>query len=167
MKIYSVNELSLEKKNNNDQNKACLNRLRSLSSKAFDEKIHSIARLVIDQIDCTKCGNCCKSSFVGIQKNEVSRIAGCFDITTEEFIQYHMAVEPDGEGGYLKTKPCPMYIEHHCSIYEERPRSCKEYPGILNSQLKFRRHRILEEYGICPIVYHTIEMLKKDNRQLE
>jgi Fe-S-cluster containining protein len=75
----------------------------------------------------------------------------------EEFLQL------DDEGDYVfRVAPCPFINgDNYCSIYESRPRACREYPHTDRK----RFYQILEltarNTTVCPAVFNIVEKLKK------
>ena len=62
----------------------------------------------------------------------------------------------------LQTVPCTFLGEDNsCSIYEVRPKACREYPHTN----RIKQHQILnlteKNVEVCPAVYNIVEKLKK------
>lgn len=171
MLFLSTDTLGAISRAKKDENNDFISRVRGLPSKKFDELIHPLARHFTSEIDCTSCANCCRSVHVGVTLEEVNTLATFSDDDSDVFKSAEVDMDPDGKGGYLIKKPCKFLKESLCSIYDHRPSSCRSYPGLDGRQLKYRIRRIMDEYSVCPIVYHTIEaakeQLRSENQQLD
>ncbi len=162
MLILSPETLENISKEKKDENREFSELVKGMPSARFDEAVKKWADHYTSRIDCTMCANCCRTIHVGISKKEICSLASACDTDTNEFEKEEVDLEPDGTGGYLSTKPCKFLEGSLCSIYSQRPSSCRSYPGLDGSHLKYRMRRIMDEYSICPIVYHTIEKVKKE-----
>ena len=76
-------------------------------------------------VPCGSCAACCRSSqFVHIAADETKTLAR---------IPHELLVPapggPDGDMvlGYDQRGHCPMLVDDRCSIYSDRPRTCREY----------------------------------------
>lgn len=132
--------------------------LRQFSSAKIDLMIGELQDAITPQIDCMQCANCCKSLEPGLEQDEVEKLAQLKQMEIENFKQTFVAY--DGEAHYLKAKPCLFLNDCACSIYNDRPKACQEYPHLLQKDMKYRK-TFWENYSICPIVFNVIEELKK------
>lgn len=76
-------------------------------------------------VNCGECNACCKSSyFIHIRLGETRTLSR---IPRE--IVFPAPGQPQGNVllGYNETGYCPMLIEDKCSIYEDRPLTCRTY----------------------------------------
>jgi len=152
-----LQKLNSEKK---EENIHLSNKIKQMTSAKADCLIHESASKFIEKIDCKQCANCCKKVFVGVTLSEIKNLSNLKGESTETFKDKYVDMELEDEGGYLKHSPCQFLKGSLCSIYANRPHSCSEYPHLLNPGMKYRFKRVLDEYSICPIVYHTVEELK-------
>ena len=70
-------------------------------------------------MSCLKCGDCCQTATLVISK----------DTKNLEWIEYHgMTITPNGEQLRV-TVPikCDKLVDGKCSIYENRPDTCRRY----------------------------------------
>jgi Fe-S-cluster containining protein len=161
MLILSADTLERLSKEKEEENLEFITRLKNIPARSFDDVVTPLAQHFTEKIDCTDCANCCNSVYVGVTVTEASVLARKYDRAHGDFISEMVEMEPDGSGGYLKERPCIFLKGKMCEIYADRPASCKSYPGLHGTQLKYRIRRIMDEYSVCPIVYHTIEHAKK------
>lgn len=88
---------------------------------------------------CKKCAECCKNyPLIKLSKNEINSL--------ELFTGLHFVIPVNSKGvayeGYLlqfkKNGDCYFLNEHngsyYCSVYEVRPKICKNYPSNLRQQ---------------------------------
>lgn len=128
-----------------------------LSDAELDTLVEEIAAPIIAAIDCTQCGNCCRSLDVYLTPEDAERLPALIPLS--EVID-HARAEAVEEWGMFKQKPCVFLTGKLCSIYEHRPTSCREYPA-LTPDFRWLMGDILGGVDLCPIIYHTIEELKK------
>lgn len=81
------------------------------------------------QFHCQKCGQCCtqgKSPTDGIllEPNEDARLAYLLNINLKKFKREHTFTH---HGNRIMKYPCPFY-KKECSIYSNRPSTCRYYP---------------------------------------
>ncbi|MCX7744046.1 MAG: YkgJ family cysteine cluster protein [Flavobacteriales bacterium] len=126
-----------------------------------DKIFHAIVKEVEQQIDCTQCGNCCKVLEPEVSDEEIIQLAKFKEISIESFKKNYISIEPNTSVQFMKGKPCIFLKENLCSIYNNRPGSCRDYPHLHHERSKFRMKRIMEQYSVCPIVFNSIEALKK------
>lgn len=128
----------------------------------LDTLIDQIANPIIDGIDCTQCGNCCRSLDVYLEPSDAKRLSSGTQILYETLVNLHIdqdrAAAVD-EWGVFKHKPCVFLEGKICSIYEYRPNSCREYP-VFTPDFRWTVQEVLGGVGLCPIIYNMIEQLK-------
>jgi Fe-S-cluster containining protein len=76
-------------------------------------------------VPCGGCTACCRASyFIHIEPDEVDTLRR---IPTE--LQFAAPGLPPGHVvlGYDERGHCPMLVDDRCSIYEHRPRTCRQY----------------------------------------
>lgn len=125
----------------------------------FDQLALPIIQKITDAIDCTQCGNCCRIQEPGISQDELTVLAQQKGITPKEFSSQFVATDKDGIQ-FLCKQPCIFLQNTTCSIYNHRPASCADYPGLTRPGLKWRMNQLEFNYGICPIVFNVVETLK-------
>jgi uncharacterized protein len=76
-------------------------------------------------VPCDGCTACCTASqFVHIAPDEadaLARIPAALLVAAPRMPRGHMVL------GYDEWGRCPMLVDDRCSIYEHRPRACREY----------------------------------------
>jgi Fe-S-cluster containining protein len=83
-------------------------------------------RMVLDMLDCQKCGNCCRYDRIPVYPHDLERIIEHTQFTMEDMKK--IIVSEKGKG-YLKgTNGCPFLKKNRCSIYKYRPDACYLFP---------------------------------------
>ncbi|WP_082037992.1 YkgJ family cysteine cluster protein [Flavihumibacter solisilvae] len=146
-----------------DQEKAEENdRFRSFISAQhpdIDSLVWEISTEVESEVDCTHCGNCCRSLMVTVEPEEVSVIAareGC----SEAAIKEKYFEESAGGTIIISRIPCHFLTGNSCTIYEDRFQTCRDFPYLHKEGFSRRLPFLLMHYGSCPIIYNVIERLK-------
>jgi len=77
----------------------------------------------------------------------------------KSFIKNYLRIDDDGDL-VLQTTPCVfLQSDNMCSIYEIRPRACREYP---HTDMKNQRRIFditIRNGAICPAVFEILEQL--------
>ena len=126
----------------------------------LDNKVHDLHDEVFKKIDCLECANCCKSLGPRITDKDIERISKFLKIKSQVFINQHLII--DEEGDYVfKSMPCPFLLpDNYCSIYEVRPKACREYPHTDRPKfLQIAKLTVLNS-ETCPAVYEILERLR-------
>ena len=155
--LEEIRRISIEKEKENQDFKTFI---KTIPIKEIDEHVHSLNEEVSKQIDCTKCGNCCKVLEPPVTAEEVQVLSDVKNTTEEEFTQNYLATEPGSAITYLKKQPCIFLEGNVCSIYQKRPFSCADYPHLHHPHIKYRWRSVMTNYKLCPIVFNVIELLK-------
>lgn len=102
--------------------------LRRLKKGVVDKQIHKLHDEAFEKIDCLKCANCCKTTGPRLTRKDIDKIARSKGMKAGSFIDQYLKV--DEEYDYIfKSMPCAFIGEdHYCSIYDDRPKACREYP---------------------------------------
>ena len=114
---------------------------------------------VFSQIDCTKCANCCKTISPQVSKTAIKRISSFLGIKENEFIEKYL--QKDNENKFeMNALPCPFLKDDKCSIYEIRPKDCRDFPHTNKKEFPTRRYMHTGNIEVCPAVYHILETMK-------
>jgi len=141
--------------------------LKSKSSDAIDERVFQLNESISSQIDCTKCGNCCKSLMINIDNKDTERLAPHLHLSTKEFEEKYIEKSSEGTLAVMNSIPCHFLHENKCTVYAARPEECREFPGLHRKDFTARLFATFMHYGRCPIVYNVIEALKSISTSLE
>jgi len=135
--------------------------LKKFPSSHLDKILQPIANSVTERIDCTQCGNCCRHLEPGITEEEAGILASLKSMPKQVFIRNFTQREAGTETLFMNHQPCIFFDGKLCNIYHQRPASCKDFPHLAKENFKFRYHSIMANYAICPIVFNSIEELKR------
>ena len=143
------------------ENRRFFKGLKKIKPKVLDKTILPLHDEVFEYINCLECANCCKTTGPLFTDKDISRIAKYLRTKPSKFTEKYLQI--DEERDYvLQTVPCTFLGEDNsCSIYEVRPKACREYPHTN----RIKQHQILKltekNVEICPAVYDIVEKLKK------
>jgi Fe-S-cluster containining protein len=108
--------------------KKIIGQLRKQRKGDVDKKIHKLHQEAFANIDCLKCANCCKTTGPLFTQKDINRIASQLRLSPITFIGKYLRIDEDNDY-VLQTVPCPFLgSDNYCSIYEVRPKACREYP---------------------------------------
>jgi hypothetical protein len=130
------------------------------------EPFQILAEEIQRKIDCTACANCCRCLAVTLSKADIERMAGSLGMTPEAVTQQYTTPDPDAPAlRMLKSRKdgCIFLDGTLCTIYEARPRTCREFPHLRlgTHSLGGRVSSICRRAAVCPIVYNTLEQFKR------
>jgi len=131
-----------------------LTKLDRRRTMGLQRRIHEIHDEVFAEIDCLKCGNCCREVGPRIIEPDITRIAKDQNMKKNTYISHQLEVDEDGDWVFKNCPPCPYLGEdNYCSIYDVRPRSCKDYPHTKDRDIHKRLKRLAIDTQYCPAAY--------------
>jgi Fe-S-cluster containining protein len=129
-----------------------------------ERRFKSIAEDVAEDIDCTRCANCCRVATTQIKDRDAERLARFLGVKLADFFRDY--TEDSAEGRILRRTQdgCIFLQENLCSVYEARPQSCELFPHLTkgNGSLVSRMWHMPDRAVYCPIVYNTLERFKAE-----
>lgn len=133
--------------------------LRNRDPEATDQLVHALNATISPRIDCTQCGNCCRSLMIQVSEEEVTRAAIAKEMDKDCFKEQYLE---ESSGGQLIVNkiPCHFLEGTRCSIYENRFESCREFPPLHLPGFTRRLFALMFHYGSCPIIFNVMESLK-------
>ncbi len=130
--------------------------------KNLDIQVADLHEQVFEEIDCLDCANCCKTTSPIIRDIDVDRIATHLHIRPAVFVEKYLRMDDEGDWVFRQA-PCPFLdTENYCSIYEVRPKACKEYPHTNRKNFHQILNLTLKNYSICPAVFEIVNRLLDD-----
>ena len=141
-------------------NKRLFAKLKQNKPKFLDEVMQQIHEEVFEEVDCLQCANCCKTTSPIFYQKDIERLARHFRIKPSEFITTYLHIDEDKDY-VLNSAPCPFLgADNYCSVYEDRPTACREYPHTNRKRFYQLLELTLKNTAVCPAVYEMVERLK-------
>lgn len=143
------------------ENKKFLQGLKRKDSRVVDDRFHQAHEEVFEEIDCLTCANCCKTTSPIFYQHDIERAAKAVRMKPGDFVGKYLRVDEDKDY-VLQTAPCP-FLDHdnYCSIYEDRPKACREYPHTDRKKMVQILDLTYKNTLVCPAVLEMTERLKK------
>ncbi len=143
------------------ENKKFFAKLKNKKPKQLDEAFHALHEAVFEQTDCLACANCCKTTSPIFTDNDIERIAKHLKMRPVQLIAQHLHLD-DEQDYVLNSSPCTFLgADNYCSIYEVRPKACREYPHTDRKNMAGIMKLTLENTKVCPAVFAIVEQLKQ------
>jgi hypothetical protein len=142
-------------------NKKYLTSLKKKDSRKVDEAFHSLHEEVFEETNCLTCANCCKTTSPIFYQTDIERAAKYLRMKPGYFVQQYLRIDEDKDY-VLKSSPCAFLGEdNYCSIYENRPKACREYPHTDRKKMVQIMELTHKNTLVCPAVFEMVERLKK------
>ena len=116
---------------------------------------------VWQDVDCTKCANCCKTMTPTFRKADVKRISEHLGMKPKEFVEKWLVKEEDTGDWVNKTQPCQFLKNNKCSIYEVRPKDCADFPHHNKKPFDDYNQTFIDNLQHCPATFQLIDRLKQ------
>lgn len=134
---------------------------RDLDDATLDAMVRETAQDVWAQIDCTACGNCCRTLQIVVDARDIRRLAARLDIPAPSFRRRYVRVDGDGIL-HFAAAPCAFLGEdNRCTVYEDRPQACRDFPYLHEEGFRRRTLSMIENNATCPIVFNVWQRLKR------
>lgn len=135
------------------------NRLK-MPDKELDGIVQETTDAVWAEIDCTTCANCCRTFEIIVDDRDIKRLAARLGVSLRSFLKQYVTIEPD-KTKHFSLSPCPFLGEDNlCTVYEDRPQSCRDFPYLHSGGFRQRTFTMLENVEECPIVFNVWQRLK-------
>lgn len=127
------------------------------------EKMDTIVQqLHIDatnSIDCLSCANCCKTLGPALYDKDIERMAKALRIKPSEVVATYLKIDEDGDYVF-RSMPCPFLLpDNYCSIYESRPKACREYPHTDRKKFSQIYKLTVKNTLTCPLAFRVLKDL--------
>jgi len=156
-----IEQLPKKARDKEKENKRFFNKLKKKPPKQLDYLMQELHEEEFRRTDCLECANCCKTTGPLFTNKDISRLSKHFKMKEPQFIDSYLRV--DEENDYvLQTLPCP-FLGHDncCSIYEVRPKACREFPHTDRKKFYQISNLTLKNVAICPAAYNIVEAMKE------
>jgi len=130
-----------------------------------DEKLDTVVREETDrvwaQIDCTTCGNCCRTLQIVVDDADIKRLSTRLGIAPREFSKRYVKTDSETRQKHFASSPCSFLGEDNCcSVYEDRPQACRDFPYLHAPGFRRRSIMMVSNLSTCPIVFNVWQALK-------
>lgn len=135
-------------------------RIRKRVPKDLDEVMEELHEEVFAETDCLACANCCKTTSPVFTDKDIERIAKHLRLRPSELVERYLHLDEDRDY-VLNHAPCTFLgADNYCSIYEARPKACREYPHTDRKNFHQILPLTLKNTEICPAAFAIVERLK-------
>lgn len=156
-----LEQLSQKAKEKHAENKKFFAKLKKRPPKDLDYTMQELHHAEFERTDCLSCANCCKTTGPLFTNADIERIAKHFKMKPSEFIDRYLKVDEDNDY-VLQEVPCTFLgADNYCSIYEVRPKACREFPHTDRKKFQQISNLTLKNVAICPAAFNIVEEMKK------
>ncbi|MBE15952.1 MAG: YkgJ family cysteine cluster protein [Dokdonia sp.] len=156
-----IKALPKRAKDKENENKKFFAKLRAKPPKNLDYMMQELHEQEFQVTDCLSCANCCKTTGPLFTAKDISRISKRFKMKEFDFIQQYLRIDEDNDY-VLQQTPCVFLgADNYCSIYEYRPKACREFPHTDRKKFQQISKLTLENVKMCPAAFNIVEALKE------
>src|SRR5690606_6948003 len=159
MNLSEYHQKALQKQ---AEHKKFLGKIKNKPSKNLDREMLEIHEEIFEKIDCLSCANCCKTTGPLFTQKDIERLSALFRLKPSQFIEKYLRIDEDNDY-VLQSVPCPFLdADNYCSVYEHRPKACREYPPTDRKKFYQINHLTIKNTLICPATFEVVEeMMQK------
>lgn len=144
--------------------KSLVRKLKKKNAREVDNLFHTLHDEVFEEVDCLACANCCKTTSPIFRDVDVERLAKALRMPVVEFQKKYLTMDADRDW-VLQTAPCPFLGEdNYCSVYEWRPKACREYPHTDRKNMLQILNLSLKNTEVCPAVAKIFFAISQRNQ---
>ncbi|MFV0564635.1 MAG: YkgJ family cysteine cluster protein [Flavobacteriaceae bacterium] len=155
-----INNLPKQAKDKHNENKKFFAKLKNKPPKNLDYIMQDLHDAEFKRTNCLQCANCCKTTGPLFTDKDIERIAKFFRIKPKQFIDDYLRIDEDNDY-VLQTVPCTFLgADNYCSIYEVRPKACREFPHTDRKKFQQISNLTLKNVAICPAAFNIVEAMK-------
>ena len=162
MVITNLSIIARNAATNEEENRHLQQLLKNEDGNSIDSLVFALNESISQQIDCTVCGNCCRSLMINVNSYDAERLANHLHVSKKTFEEKYVEKSTEGTLAVMNTIPCHFLHNNKCTVYKARPHECCEFPGLHKPDFKGRLFATFMHYGRCPIIYNVIEALKEE-----
>jgi len=156
-----LKQLPKQAKDTHKENVKFFAKLKKKPPKHLDGLMEELHDAEFERTDCLTCANCCKTTGPLVTDKDVSRIAKHFRMKEQQFIETYLRVDEDNDY-VVNALPCPFLgTDNYCSIYDVRPKACREFPHTDRRKFQQISHLTLQNVAICPAAFNIVEEMKR------
>lgn len=128
----------------------------------MDSIVHDLHDRFSAEIDCLQCAACCRSLGPAIYDKDIERMAKALRMKPSDVVAQYLRIDEDGDYVF-REMPCPFLMpDNYCSIYESRPKACREYPHTDRKKFSQIYKLTVKNTVTCPIAYEVMSELIKN-----
>jgi len=158
---FHPDELKKTAQNKAKENKEFFKKLKNKIPKDLDETVEHFHNKAFELFDCLTCANCCKTISPIILDRDIDRLANHLRTKPSDLIEKYLVLDSDGDYVF-RMAPCPFLdADNYCSVYESRPRACREYPHTNRRRFYQILDLTYRNTFVCPVVYDVTNKLKE------
>ena len=155
---FYKNQVVLKQK----EHKKFLETLKKRPPKNLDYIVQDTHDEVFSKIDCLQCANCCKTTGPLFTEKDIERIAKHLRMKSVDFEQKFLRTDEENDK-VLQDLPCWfLNSDNTCSIYEVRPKACREFPHTDRKKIYQINHLTNKNTVICPAAFEFVEKMQKN-----
>ncbi|MBU4538900.1 MAG: YkgJ family cysteine cluster protein [Weeksellaceae bacterium] len=144
------------------EHKKFLDNLKKRPPKNLDYAVQETHDEVFSKIDCLQCANCCKTTGPLFTEKDIERISKHLRIKPADFEAKYLRTDEDSDK-VLQNLPCWfLNADNTCSIYEVRPKACREFPHTDRKKIYQINHLTIKNTLICPAAFEFVERIQKN-----
>lgn len=144
------------------EHKKILDNIKKRPPKNLDYIVQETHQEIFNEINCLQCANCCKTTGPLFTEKDIERISKYLRMKTSDFEAKFLKIDEDGDK-VLQVVPCWFLNDDNtCSIYEERPKACREFPHTDRKKIYQINHLTIKNTIICPAAFEFVERIKKN-----
>lgn len=156
-----IKNLPKQAKDKHNENKVFFKKLKKKPPKQLDYMMLELHEAEFNRTDCLECANCCKTTGPLFTDKDIERISKHFKMKQQPFIDQYLRIDEDNDY-VLKGVPCTFLgTDNYCSIYDVRPKACREFPHTDRKKFHQISHLTLKNVAICPAAFNIVEEMKK------
>ncbi len=127
----------------------------------MDYVVHELHDEFVSVIDCLECAGCCKQLGPAIYDKDIERMSKALRVKPSEIIERYLRIDEDRDYVF-KEMPCPFLMpDNYCSIYENRPKACREYPHTDRKRFSQIYKLTVKNAETCPVAFEVLKELVK------
>ena len=141
-------------------NKTFFKTLAKRKPSDLDKMVEEFHNEVFDEIDCLECAKCCSGLGPRLTDNDIARLAKATRMKPAKLTETYLRIDEDKDFVF-SSMPCPFLgSDNYCSVYDDRPKACREYPHIDRKRFYQLLDLTLKNTTVCPAVHLVVEKLK-------
>lgn len=157
--VTSLSTIATAAINNEQENDTFTDFLKQQDDDTIDQLVFNINQKVEPAIDCTVCGNCCKTLMINVTEEEAANLSKHLNKPLPD-IKERFLEKGLGNKYIINQMPCHFLDGTKCSIYSHRFAGCREFPALTQPDFTQRLFTVFMHYGRCPIIFNVVEALK-------